>query len=152
MCRSGHYGKLYLYFVYSLATVRQENISVDTPFFRQAFVCKDSGCVSSWTGSCVMSLMATTALLFHCLARCVSGCKMLPLSICSIFISSLQFLSLLPTYFCKWAIVFWKWTDRGKWSTGLSCELCDEKQRLVESLKDWPARDLSTFPGLYLVS
>lgn len=39
----------------------------------------------------VMSLMATTALLFHCLAlcvviyTCVSGCKMLPLCIWQYF-------------------------------------------------------------------
>lgn len=70
----------------------------------QAFVFKGNRYISSQTASVVMSLMAITALLFHCLAlcvviyTCVGGCEMLPLCIWQYFLSSLQSLSLLPTY------------------------------------------------------
>lgn len=105
---------VYISLVYSPRTA---NSKAGKCFNGCSFLCKhlflktSIRCVRSWAGSCVMSLMATIALLFHCLAlcvviyTCVSGCKMLPLCICSIFIFSLQFLSLLPTYFCKSSIL-----------------------------------------------
>lgn len=143
-----------LFTAQGLPTVRQENVSMDTPFLCKRLFLKISD-VLAHEHSCVMSLMATTALLFHCLAlcvviyTCVSGRKMLPLCICSIFISSLQFLSLLPTYFCKSSIVLQKWIEIGKWSRTklLAVWWKAETSRRIKT--DWPTTDLSNSQSLY---